>query len=767
MWQGQIPGQVDGTLVQYRIEGWRSYAEPNSVWSREMNLDRTVERPALYGYWVDNQTVPAWAHEAIVYHVFVDRFAGLPDGAANRWLGPEEINDFVGGSIRGVIDSLDYIAGTGATALWLSPVFVTTTYHGYDTTDYYHVDPRFGTDADLVELFEQAHRRGLRVILDFVANHTSVDFAPFVEARSDANSRYRRWFSFDEAYKHGYRAFFDVAKMPQFNTEEPEVRAFLNHAAQHWLALGADGLRLDYAAGPNHLFWSAFRAACRSVKPDCWLFGEVTRAGDVLRAYAGRLDGCLDFGFCRSIRMLVAGASPALSLGQFINQIAAARRYFGPAAKIDFVLPAFLDNHDMNRFLWVANDDKQRLRLALGMLFALGGPPVLYYGTEVGLSQPRAKGPHREEARHPMLWGEAQDRELLAYVQAWAWARRRHPSLGRGEVRTLYYGEDGSTWVGEIGVWRRQDESWPSTSAMKLPACPCRLAATGQSRATSPQAREHIACRRRRRPASGQSQTVGPESRMKTPLTWDNFREQRRIFGRPFVVAHRGAQTLQPENTLAAFVLALVQGADALETDLRFTADDELVLFHDATVERMTEGSGGVRDHSLAELRRLRMRKPDGTLVNEPVPTLYDLIAATGGLTPLLLELKDPLFLHEKYGAQAGGRALCRRRPAPIGAHFVSVRTRCGGQGHPPRHSGRPHHDEEPMATAGGAAARAGLAVNLSQSRPMWPWHMQEAALRRRWTRIRFHGCRITWPSRWMRCWRTSRVWCWRGFMNC
>ena len=308
LWQGQIPGQADGTLVQYRIEGWRSYAEPHSVWSREMNLDRTVERPALYGYWVDTQTVPAWAHEAILYQVFVDRFAGMPDGAANRWLGPEEINDFVGGSLRGVIDSLDYIAGTGATALWLSPVFVTTTYHGYDTTDYYHVDPRFGTDADLVELFEQAHRRGLRVILDFVANHTSVDFAPFVEARNDAGSRYRRWFSFDEAYKHGYRAFFDVAKMPQLNTEEPEVRAYLNHAAQHWLALGADGLRLDYAAGPNHLFWSAFRAACRSVKPDCWLFGEVTRAGDVLRAYAGRLDGCLDFGFCRSIRMLAAGA---------------------------------------------------------------------------------------------------------------------------------------------------------------------------------------------------------------------------------------------------------------------------------------------------------------------------------------------------------------------------------------------------------------------------------------------------------------------------
>ncbi len=163
---------------------------------------------------------------------------------------------------------------------------------------------------------------------------------------------------------------------------------------------------------------------------------------------------------------------------------------------------------------------------------------------------------------------------------------------------------------------------------------------------------------------------------MKTPLTWDNFREQRRIFGRPFVVAHRGSQTLQPENTLAAFILALVQGADALETDLRFTADDELVLFHDATVERMTEGSGGVRDYSLAELRRLRMRKPDGTLVSEPVPTLSDLIAATGGMTPLLLELKDPLFLHEKYARKlvdvlAAGGVL--RRSALISFQYEHV----------------------------------------------------------------------------------------------
>lgn len=440
-WRGQLPAAPDGSFVQYRIEGWRSYAEPVSIWSSEANLDRTPERPTLYGYGVDHLHTPDWAHAAIVYHVFVDRFTGVE----NRWLEPEEMNAFTGGGLRGVIDKLDYIAEVGANVLWLSPVFVTESYHGYDTTDYYHVDPHFGADADLVELFEQAHRRGLRVILDFVANHTSVQFAPFVAARNDPASPYRRWFTFDPAYKHGYRAFFDVAAMPQLNCDAPEVRDYLNGAAQHWLKLGADGLRLDYAAGPSHVFWSSFRAACRASRPDCWLFGEVTRAGDTLRAYTGRLDGCLDFGFCRSIRMLCAYDQPLLTLGQFVNQITNQRRFFGE----DFVLPAFIDNHDMNRFLWAAGGDKQRLRLALGLLFALGGPPVLYYGTEVGLNQPRAKGPHREESRHPMLWGDAQDRDLLAYVQAWAAARRAHPSLGRGALRTLHLAVDQQHWLGE------------------------------------------------------------------------------------------------------------------------------------------------------------------------------------------------------------------------------------------------------------------------------------------------------------------------------
>lgn len=463
LWEGEIPGQPDGTLVQYILEGWRSFNPPLSVWSREQHIDRTIELRTLYGYHVDNFASPAWAREAILYHIFVDRFTGVE----NRWLEPEEMERFVGGTLRGVIDRLEYIASLGVTALWISPVFVTESYHGYDTTDYFNVDPRFGSNADLLELFEQAHARGLRVILDFVANHTSVHFAPFVDALAEPTSPYRHWFRFDPVYEHGYRTFFGVAEMPQLDTDAPEVREFLNRAAQHWLAAGADGLRLDYAAGPSHIFWSNFRAACRQVKPDCWLFGEVTRAGDALRTYTGRLDGCLDFSFCRAVRLLCAQPQPAITLSQFANQIQASQAFFDA----DFTRIAFIDNHDMNRFLWAADNDKRRLRLALALLLGFGGSPCLYYGTEVGLSQPRAKGPWREEARHPMLWGEAQDRALLRYTMQLIEFRRRHPALNDGAIVTRHLDDAAGVWLAE-----RHNQIDSILIAVNLSAAPQRLA---------------------------------------------------------------------------------------------------------------------------------------------------------------------------------------------------------------------------------------------------------------------------------------------------
>lgn len=130
---------------------------------------------------------------------------------------------------------------------------------------------------------------------------------------------------------------------------------------------------------------------------------------------------------------------------------------------------------------------------------------------------------------------------------------------------------------------------------------------------------------------------------------WERFRAERARLRRPVVVAHRGNRRFEPENTLAAFRRAVDEGADALETDLRFTSDDQLILFHDPTLDRTTDGVGPVRSHTLAQIKQLRTRKPDGVMGDERVPTLLELLAALQGATPLLLELKDPLFLDAHY----------------------------------------------------------------------------------------------------------------------
>lgn len=136
------------------------------------------------------------------------------------------------------------------------------------------------------------------------------------------------------------------------------------------------------------------------------------------------------------------------------------------------------------------------------------------------------------------------------------------------------------------------------------------------------------------------------------PKTWQEFHDMRGRLDHPLVIAHRGTPRTLPENTLASFANALRQGADVLETDLRFSQDGALVLVHDETLDRTTDGSGLVASHSLAELKQLRTREPSGRFAAECVPTLIDLLSMTQGQVPLLLELKDPLFASEEYARQ-------------------------------------------------------------------------------------------------------------------
>ena len=344
------------------------------------------------------------------------------------WKKPTNLSGFFGGTFRGAIQKLDYIQSLGCNAIWLSPLFASPSHHGYDATDYYTVEPRFGTNSDLKELIEKAHQRSIRIILDFVANHWSNQHPTFQAAQSEKDSEYRTWYTW-QRWPDEYTSFFGVKGMPQLNLKHKPASDYLLRSAQHWLRNGVDGYRLDYAPGPPHTFWADFRQACKAVNPNAFLFGEVVSHSEVIASYIPHFDGCLDFLLADALRRTFV--LKTLTLLEFEAFLAAHEAYFPK----NFSLPAFLDNHDMTRILYLAGEDKAKVRLAALVLFTLSAPPVIYNGTEVGVSQRNPLG-RFEEARLPMPWGDEADRNLLAYFQRLGALRKQFPvlTLGKREV---------------------------------------------------------------------------------------------------------------------------------------------------------------------------------------------------------------------------------------------------------------------------------------------------------------------------------------------
>jgi cyclomaltodextrinase len=415
-----LPGFPAGTILRYRMSLEESSGQ-----------ETIADGGAYYALWIDDDPLPEWTRDAIVYQIFPDRFN---PGEGHGWLKPASPAGFYGGRLAGITEQLDEIAWMGFTTLWLCPIFPSPSHHGYDMTDLFEIEPRLGTKEDLRRLLDKAHQSGLRVLLDFVPNHWSNRHAIFQEAIKNAHSQYRNWFTFTN-WPDEYESFFGVKDLPQVNLRHPAARQYMLEAARYWLEFGVDGYRVDYAIGPTMDFWADFRRVCRAAKADCWTFGEIVDPPDVQIEFEGLLDGSLDFMLLEGLRQALAfGAWDGVRLASFLERHAA---FFGP----DFSRPSFLDNHDMNRFLWAAGNDLRRLRLAALVQFTLLGPPVVYYGTEVGLSQERdvRQGTRGlpEESRLPMLWGSAQNVALKTYYRELARLRAGSAALRRGMQATL------------------------------------------------------------------------------------------------------------------------------------------------------------------------------------------------------------------------------------------------------------------------------------------------------------------------------------------
>lgn len=385
---------------------------------------------------------PDWIHNAVIYQLMVDRFARVDSPLPK----PHSSTALYGGTLDGVTEHLDHIASLGCNTLWLTPVHKTPSHHGYDHEDFFQVEPRYGGEAALKRLTAAAHSRGMRVLLDFVPNHTGRGHHLFREAieRGDAAAEFYRFWQ----WPHYYRCFYDHIVLPELDTGSRRVRRYLVDAARHWLTeYGADGVRCDHVAGADPAFWVELRAGLREVDPDALVLGEATGRFDWLARYAGRLDAIFDFDFAFMVRDTFARGHADLDTF--------ARWMEGHEGRFPGLgLATLLDNHDMNRFLWMADGDTRRLKLAATLLMTSPGTPVIYYGSEVGLTQRYDAVIENAEARLPMLWGDDQDRDLLGHFQKLGRLRARSAALRRGSRRTLRAGGDELVYERVLGEER-------------------------------------------------------------------------------------------------------------------------------------------------------------------------------------------------------------------------------------------------------------------------------------------------------------------------
>jgi len=312
--QGTIPGRPAGSVVRYRLGVG----------------DRVADGGALHAYAVDEAETPAWARDAVVYHVFVDRFWNHDGPWPEKGTGPAER---YGGTLEGLRQKLDHVSALGANVVWLSPIHPSPTYHGYDATDLFDVSPTLGTLADFDRLVADAHGRGIRVLLDFVPNHWSRQHPTFVAATEDRESPYVDWYRF-KRWPSSYESFFGHKPMPRINYANGDARKHVLDAVRFWLDRGADGYRVDFALGPDEEFWPEFR----QVTEGSWTFGEVVETPATQLSFEGFMDGCLDFGLLEALRATFA--HDVWSAARFAAFLDAHEAFF-PGG---FSRPSFIDN---------------------------------------------------------------------------------------------------------------------------------------------------------------------------------------------------------------------------------------------------------------------------------------------------------------------------------------------------------------------------------------------------------------------------------------
>ena len=407
---------------------------------------------------VDPQT-PEWVRDAVFYQIFPDRFArsvAVPKPRhLDEWGAAPTYHGYQGGDLIGVVEHLDYLQDLGINAIYFTPVFQSASNHRYHTHDYEKVDPMLGGNAALRRLVDEAHSRGIRVVLDGVFNHASRGFFQFHDIMENGpNSAYLDWFhisgfplnAYDMDKKPNYGAWWGLPALPKFNTGSPEVREFLWNVGREWIDFGIDGWRLDVPDEINDdSFWREFRRRVKAGNPDAYIVGEVWT--DAVRWLKGDMwDAVMNYPLTRACIAYFIGTEvdenelrqtslypPGPPGGQaFGKAIERLIGLYAPATTA--VMLNLLGSHDMPRFLTLARADRSALRLATVFQMTYPGAPSIYYGDEIGM-----QGGHDPANRGAFPWHRTAtwDTELLHEYQRLIALRRARPALRRGTYKIV------------------------------------------------------------------------------------------------------------------------------------------------------------------------------------------------------------------------------------------------------------------------------------------------------------------------------------------
>ncbi|MDR2976331.1 MAG: glycoside hydrolase family 13 protein [Streptococcaceae bacterium] len=387
---------------------------------------------------VDRCKIPNWAAKTVWYQIFPERFAN-----GDRSNDPKNCKtwnslqsplpeDRFGGDLQGVIDHLDHLTALGINGIYFTPIFRAPSNHKYDTENYYEIDPDFGDLSTFKNLVKEAHKRGMKIMLDAVFNHIGSNSPQWQDVlKHQQQSRYADWFHVNEwpaRYVETdnyplatYATFAYVPYMPKLNTSNPEVQEYLLSIAEYWIReCDIDAWRLDVADEVDHQFWKLFRKRCDALKKDFYIIGEVWQTAQSW-LNGDEFSGVMNYA---TTLVLLEGLvkkqiSPEEMISEINHQLMLYRRTTWPA------MFNTLDSHDTARTLFECGEDKDLMKQVEVMNFLQPGAPCIFYGDEVGMT-----GGEEPDCRRPMVWDETQqDQNMFEFFQQLIHFRRSNSEL--------------------------------------------------------------------------------------------------------------------------------------------------------------------------------------------------------------------------------------------------------------------------------------------------------------------------------------------------